>query len=94
MAEPKTLDEALERYKSGKAGLGRQDLFTFVVNEITQLKSRLDEIDAAQVDDLTTRVAALETVIGRALQAQQTSPTAVNMATSLAPMKLKQTGRK
>lgn len=64
---PFTLREMYDRYKDNK-GIGRQDLFGCMVEEIEKLKARIGSVDEAAVAALDKRLSSLETVIGNALR--------------------------
>lgn len=67
MADPKTIDEAYERYKTGK-GFGRQDLFAFMIKDMKELQQRIGSVDEERVQELAERLTALETTLGNALR--------------------------
>lgn len=69
---PLTLRETYERYKAGK-GIGRQDLFGKMVDEIEALQKRIGSVDEAAVSALDKRLSSLETVIGNALRSRATT---------------------
>lgn len=69
---PLTLRETYDRYKTGK-GIGRQDLFGKMVDEIEALQKRIGSVDEAAVSELANRITGLESVIWNALKAQPMS---------------------
>ena len=67
--EPKTLREAYDAYKEGKRGMGRQDMFGWIVDAVEALQARIGAVDEAAVAALDKRLMGLEVGIGNALTA-------------------------
>lgn len=61
------LETAYERYKNGK-GIGRQDMFGLIIDELKALTARIGSVDEVAVASIEKRVGSLETVIGNALR--------------------------
>ena len=67
-AKPKpTIRESYDRYKAGRMGMGRADLFGVMVDAIEELQDRIGSVDEKAVSDISARVRSLEMVIGNAL---------------------------
>lgn len=82
MPEPTTLDEAFERYKSGK-GLQREGMFMFIIAALKELQARIGAVDEAAVHAIEERLSAMETTIGNALSRSRLGVTPTDIGTAL-----------
>ncbi len=77
MADPTTLREGFERYKSGKS-FGRQDMIGMLVGAVEGMDERLLALERVAPAELARRIEALETVIGNALRMNPVASVEIN----------------